>query len=223
MVTPTTTVTTLSSLTVFHLLTILLGDFIGFQVTPWLPHQLCFMFISFCQRSILEWWDFCLKASSYIYSPAEKQKHHIQAIFTTSRKSPSLLETLMRNQIKKQIYIQMQALAYNTNSVVGYISNSEVERFYIYCQFPFFYQHWLKLFPKIISFWEALIQRAPMASLLLRHNIGEPVLVLIFCQPTTEPVSKSPFQPKHCQLVQLPIQSRIKLWSFMTLTQSGVF
>lgn len=89
-----------SHLPAFHSLTILLGDFVGFQVAPWLPHQLCFMFISCCQRSVLEWWDFCLKASSYVYSPAGKVTSNTQAPFTIPRKSPSLLAALIMKKLK---------------------------------------------------------------------------------------------------------------------------
>lgn len=44
----------------------------------------------------------------------------------------------MKNETKKQMHIQMQALAYNNNSVVGYINNLVFERLYTYYQFPFF-------------------------------------------------------------------------------------
>lgn len=45
--------------------------------------------------------------------------------------------------MKKQL---QQTLAYNTNSAVGYINNSEDERFYTHYQFPLYYQHRLKLY-----------------------------------------------------------------------------
>lgn len=97
---PTTAVTIQSHLLDFHILTICLGDFVGFQVTPWLPHQLRIMFIICCQRSVSEYWDFGLKTSSYIYSPTEKVKSNGQAPFTISRKSPSSLEALLRKKLK---------------------------------------------------------------------------------------------------------------------------
>lgn len=69
------------------------------------------MFISCCQRSILERWDFCLEASSYVYPPAEKVTSPGQATSTISRHPSCLLRATVNEETEMQ-----QAVAYNNKN-----------------------------------------------------------------------------------------------------------